>query len=138
MFLSTVVVLRRCRSCLPRGRSRRAHYESSFLENPANTDKLVGIKLVWVIRIVWIAWIIIWESEPDGKSEADEDRIRPKKTTIGKEAIIRKEAAINEETIIREKAAVKIIKSAVEKSTTSNEAWTVKLVKSATLKTHIS
>jgi hypothetical protein len=103
MFLSTVVVLRRCRSCLPRGRSRRAHYESSFLENPANTDKLVGIKLVWVIRIVWIAWISIWESEPDGKSEADQDRIRPKKTVIGKEA------AINEKTIIREKVAVKII-----------------------------
>jgi hypothetical protein len=53
---------------------------------------------------------------------------------IGKEAIIRKEAANNEETVIREKVAVKILESAVDKSTT-NESWTVK---SPTLKTHIT
>jgi hypothetical protein len=51
--------------------------------------------------------------------------------------VIGKEAAINEKTIIREEVAVKIIESAVGKSTT-NEAWTVKLVKSTTLKTHIT
>jgi hypothetical protein len=51
--------------------------------------------------------------------------------------VIGKEAAINEEPVIREEVAVKIIESAVEKSTT-NETWTVKLLKSAALKTHIT
>jgi hypothetical protein len=78
------------------------------------------------VRIVWI-----WESEPDGESEADEDRIRPKKAVIGKEA------AIYEETIIREEVAVEMIESAVGKSPV-NGAWAVKLMKSATLKTHIT
>jgi hypothetical protein len=90
--------------------------------------RTVGVRIVRVIRIVWKR---IWDSEADGKSEADEDRIRSKKATIGKKA------AINEETIIREEVAVKIIESSVEKSTTT-EAWTVKLVKSATLKAHIA
>ena len=50
--------------------------------------------------------------------------------------MIREEAAINEKTIIREKVAVKIIESAVEKSTRPSEARTLKLVESATVKTH--
>jgi hypothetical protein len=50
--------------------------------------------------------------------------------------MIRKKTAINEKTIIREKVAVKIIESAVEKSTRPSEARTLKLVESATVKTH--
>jgi hypothetical protein len=91
------------------------------------------IRLIWTVGvgIIRIVWIRIWKSEPNGKSEADKHRIRPKKAVIGKEA------AINEEPVIREEVAVKIIESAVEKSTT-NETWTVKLLKSAALKTHIT
>jgi hypothetical protein len=91
------------------------------------------MRLIWTVGvgIIRIVWIRIWKSEPNGKSEADKHRIRPKKAVIGKEA------AINEEPVIREEVAVKIIESAVEKSTT-NETWTVKLLKSAALKTHIT
>jgi hypothetical protein len=86
------------------------------------------VRIVKIVRMIRMIWTRIWEFEPDRKFEPNEERIRPKRTVLGKEA------AINEETIVREEVAVKMIESAVEQFTTI-EARTVK---SAALKTHIT
>jgi hypothetical protein len=99
--------------------------------------RIVGVRIIR-IRIVGIIRIGIWirEPEPDWESQAYENRIGPEKTVIGEKPIIREETTINEKAIIGEKVAVKIIESAVEKSTRPSKAGTLKLIESATVKTH--
>jgi uncharacterized protein GlcG (DUF336 family) len=122
----------------PRLSDRGSPFGESFTKSGAVTEievvvlrirliRIIGVRIIWIVRIRVIG---IGESEPAGESEPDEDRIRPEKTVIGEKAMI------NEKTIIREKVAVKIIESAVEKSTRPSEARTLKLVESATVKTH--